>query len=248
MRATRETMPAPAPRDLRRWMVCIALAFAAHAAAAAAVISSWGKPYDEIVSAPLLVVELAPMAVAPETAPSEIAPGPEQIEAAAKPAGDSQEDKSDEPIAAPVPMAQTPAPSGTDEAKPNSPSPREAAPITSAPSPAERRAQRAAAPAPGAAMRSSALPNWQSALVARLERAKRYPPDARGERGVALLSFRVDRQGGVHGARIARSSGSAALDRETLALAARAQPLPAPPPELTGAQIPVTVPLRYNME
>jgi protein TonB len=188
------------------------------------------------------------MAVAPDTAPSEIAPGPEQIGAIAKPAGDSQEDKSDEPVPAPVPMPPMPAPFGTVEAKPNSPPQRDAAPITSAPSPAERRAQRAAAPAPGAAMRSNAVPTWQSALMARLERAKRYPPDARGERGVALLSFRVDRQGGVHGARIARSSGSAALDREALALTARAQPLPPPPPELTGAQIPVTVPLRYNMD
>jgi protein TonB len=122
------------------------------------------------------------------------------------------------------------------------------APTTTAPSPAERRAKRAAAPAPGAAAQSNALPSWRSALVARLERSKRYPPDAGGVRGVAVLAFNVDRSGGVHNARIAKSSGSSALDREALALARRAQPLPPPPAELSGAQISVSVPLRYNMD
>ena len=122
------------------------------------------------------------------------------------------------------------------------------APVTSAPSPAERRARRAAAPSPGAAAQSNALPSWRSALVARLERNKRYPSDAGGVRGVAVLAFTIDRSGGVHNARIAKSSGSPALDRETLALAARVQPLPPPPAELSGAQIPISVPLRYNMD
>src|SRR5262249_53066937 len=90
--------------------------------------------------------------------------------------------------------------------------------------------------------------NWKSQLVARLERYKRYPSEAqsRGEYGVAQLAFSVDRSGGVHNARIVRSSGSSILDRETLTLAERAQPRPPPPPEITGSQIPVVVPIRYN--
>src|SRR5262249_12645658 len=89
---------------------------------------------------------------------------------------------------------------------------------------------------------------WKSQLVARLERYKRYPSEAqsRGEHGVAQLAFSVDRSGGVHNARIVRSSGSSILDRETLTLADRAQPLPPPPPEITGSQIPIVVPIRYN--
>jgi protein TonB len=43
------------------------------------------------------------------------------------------------------------------------------------------------------------------------------------------------------------SSGSPALDQETLDLLQRAQPFPPPPPELAGAQIDLTVPIRYNM-
>ena len=117
----------------------------------------------------------------------------------------------------------------------------------SAPSTAEQQAERAAAPMPGAASRNSdAVPNWKSQLVAALERHKRYPSEARGDHGVAQLAFSIDRSGGVHNARIARSSGSSVLDREALALVQRAQPLPPPPPEIPGAQIPIVVPIRYN--
>ena len=121
--------------------------------------------------------------------------------------------------------------------------------LASAPSTAEQRAERAAAPTPGATSRNpDALPNWKSALVARLERYKRYPPEAqsRGEYGVAQLAFNVDRSGGVHHPHITRSSGSSLLDRETVALAERASPMPPPPPEVAGAQIPIVVPIRYN--
>jgi protein TonB len=90
------------------------------------------------------------------------------------------------------------------------------------------------------------LPNWKTQLVAKLERSKRYPSEARGDQGIAQLAFSVDRQGGVHNARIVRSSGSSVLDHETLALVQRAQPLPPPPPEVSGAQIPIVVPIRYN--
>jgi len=44
-----------------------------------------------------------------------------------------------------------------------------------------------------------------------------------------------------------RSSGSGLLDRETLALIERAQPMPPPPPEMAGSQIAVVVPIRYNI-
>ena len=111
-------------------------------------------------------------------------------------------------------------------------------------------AERAAAPAPGASSRdSNAVPNWKSLLVATLERNKRYPAEAqaRGDHGVAELAFSVDRSGRVHHARIVASSGSSLLDRETLAMLERAAPLPPPPPEIAGHEIPIVVPIRYNM-
>ena len=66
----------------------------------------------------------------------------------------------------------------------------------------------------------------------RLSARKRYPSEARGDQGTAQLAFNVDRQGGVHNARVTRSSGSSVLDHEALALVQRAQPLPPPPPEI----------------
>jgi protein TonB len=119
-----------------------------------------------------------------------------------------------------------------------------------APSAAERHARRTAALSPGVSRHDSdALPNWKSRLLAQLERYKRYPPEAqqRGEEGVAQLAFSIDRSGGVHNAHIVHSSGSALLDRATLALVQRAQPLPPPPAELGGQRISIVVPIRYNI-
>jgi protein TonB len=59
-----------------------------------------------------------------------------------------------------------------------------------------------------------------------------------------LVSFAVDASGRVTSSRIARSSGSAELDRAALAMVQRASPLPAPPPELAGSSI--TVPAVFK--
>ena len=61
---------------------------------------------------------------------------------------------------------------------------------------------------------SNAIPTWRSAVVALLERNKRYPTDARDARGVAQIAFSLDRQGRVTRSQILSSSGSAALDHE----------------------------------
>ena len=79
--------------------------------------------------------------------------------------------------------------------------------------------------------------------MAQIERHKRYDGS---ERGVAQVAFSVDRSGGVHRARVVASSGSAVLDRDALAWLDRSQPLPPPPPDISGAMIPIMVPLRYN--
>jgi len=70
---------------------------------------------------------------------------------------------------------------------------------------------------------------------------------ARNEKGTAQLAFSLDRQGRVTATRILKSSGSAALDQETLELVRRAQPFPALPAAMAGAQIDLTVPVRFNM-
>jgi protein TonB len=59
------------------------------------------------------------------------------------------------------------------------------------------------------------------------------------------LAFRIDSDGRLISTRIVGSSGSSALDAETLALVERAQPFPPPPPELAGSEL--MVPLRFSI-
>jgi len=47
---------------------------------------------------------------------------------------------------------------------------------------------------------------------------------------------------------VVRSSGASALDEEALALLRRAQPFPAPPPELPGQRVDLSVPIRFNLK
>jgi protein TonB len=88
---------------------------------------------------------------------------------------------------------------------------------------------------------------WRNQIVTILERNKRYPSEARsrGEQGVTRLAFSIDGEGHLLSSRIVASSGSAALDAETLALVRRAQPFPPPPPELAGSEL--TVQVSFNI-
>jgi protein TonB len=244
-----------------------------------ALLIYWPVQPEELAGAPLILIELAPVPVAPVAAPSAAPPGPEQPQAAASasehppPAEPEKTVEPQKPPEATASISETPKPApAAADALPQPPQaeqtiavlpppkpaqqarhrerPQSRAQIASAPSAVPHRAQRAAAPAPGAsAGNPAAMSNWKSQLLARLERSKRYPPDAqaRGEHGIAQLAFSVDRAGGVHGAHIARSSGSQALDRATLELVERAQPLPPPPAGTPGNRIAIVVPIRYSM-
>jgi protein TonB len=222
-----------------------------HGAGAAALLTHWNESATAVANAPVITVDLAPAPVAPDTKQTELPPGPQQSEAQPEPDPVKPVEKTELP---PQPRAEPPTAVVTPpkpEEKPREKKPKQLhASLANAPSATEQKAERAAAPAPGAASQdSNALPNWKSLLVATLERSKRYPAQAqeRGEHGVVQLAFSIDRRGGVHHARIVRSSGSSLLDNETMAMLERAAPLPPPPPEIAGAEIPVEVPIRYNM-
>lgn len=84
---------------------------------------------------------------------------------------------------------------------------------------------------------------WQSRLMAHLEKGKRYPAGARGERGVAYVRFSIDSAGKVMSASLAGSSGHPELDGEALSLVRRASPVPPPPPDANRT---ITAPVRFN--
>ncbi|MBV9347902.1 MAG: energy transducer TonB [Pseudolabrys sp.] len=216
--------------DGGRWVLCFAIILTAHIAAGAVALLA--RTHDDGLAAnpPVITLELAPVAAAPET-PQDVAIGPQQVETP----------EVEKPPPPPDAIAIEP-----PKPREKPPEKKKAAKLTTVPAPAEKRAAVAATPMSGAAG-SNALPSWKSSLVAALERSKRYPSDARGDQGVAQLAFSVDRSGGVHNARIMLSSGSSALDKETLALARRVSPLPAPPTEIAGSMIPIVVPIRYHL-
>ena len=232
--------------EAARWGACFALAVAFHAAGAAALFARWSEDSNLVAGTAVVMVDLAPVAVSPNIT-TDVAPGPLQQEAEPEPQPEKPIEKIElppDPQAEPV-VAVTPPPK-LEPPKEKKPKQKHAS-LASAPTRADQQVDRPAAPMPGLSSRNSdALPNWKTQLVAKLERNKRYPSEARGDQGIAQLAFSVDRQGGVHNARIVRSSGSSVLDHETLALVQRAQPLPPPPPEVQGAQIPISVPIRYN--
>jgi protein TonB len=233
--------------EAARWGACFALAVAFHAAGAVALFARWTEDSKLVAGTAIVMVDLAPVAVSPNIT-TDVAPGPLQQEAQPEPEPEKPIEKIElppDPQAEPA-VAVTPPPKPIEKPKEKKPKQKHAS-LASAPTRADQQADRPAAPMPGLSSRNSdALPNWKTQLVAKLERAKRYPSEARGDQGTAQLAFSVDRQGGVHNARVTRSSGSSVLDHEALALVQRAQPLPPPPPEVQGAQIPIIVPIRYN--
>jgi protein TonB len=230
-----------------RWGACFALALCFHGAGAAALLAKWTESSDMVANSPVVMIDLAPAPVAPETTPNDMPP--DQVASRAE-EPETEPEKPIEKIEMPPPEAAKPEvvlpPPPPKKAEKPKEKPKKKS-VAAAPSAAPQRADHAAAPMPGASSRdSNALPSWRSQLVARLERYKRYPSEARGESGIAQVAFRVDRSGGVHNVRIARSSGSSLLDRETLALLDRAQPMPTPPPDVSESELSVVAPVRYN--
>ena len=234
--------------EATRWGTCFALAIAFHAVGAAALFARWTEDSNLVGGPPVIMVDLAPVAVSPNTL-IDSAPAPVlQQEAEPEPEPEKPIEKIElppDPQAAPV--VAMPPPKPIEKPKENKPKQKHAS-IASAPTRTEQRADRLAAPIPGASSRNSdALPNWITQVSAKIQRNKRYPSDAHGDLGVVLVSFSVDRQGGIHSVRLAKSSGSSALDREALALVQRAEPLPPPPPEIiSGAQISLSQRINYS--
>lgn len=214
-----------------------------------------------------IMMELAPLAVAPEVPEQDIAPGPQMVEAEEQPEPEPEKpvEEKVEPLPEPTPeppveteikppeapkvekaevvlppKVEPPKPKRKPKKKKQKKAPRTTAP----PSSQAQRADRAAAPAEG--MASSMSPaSWRGALMAHLNRHKRFPSGAAGT-GVATVAFTIDRSGRVLSARLVRSAGDPALDAEAASLPRRASPVPAPPPNVGGGSITLAVPIRFT--
>ncbi len=271
--------------DLRRWSICAAIIVLAHGGIAAAMVN-WRDADDAAEPAAAIVIEFAPVPVAPPMQQTDLPPGPEQVMSEAAPNVPTEtvketieekieqkveakleqkvEEKVDaKPLEEPPPEVkpalnpevaiEPPPPQEVKQETPQRQVPRPPAPTTSAPQAIpDQTAAVAAAPVQGQPVpnTSNAIPTWKTQIVALLERNKRYPEasQSKREQGVAQVFFSLDRRGRVLESRVVRSSGASALDDEALALLRRAQPFPAPPSELPGDHVDLTVPIRFNLK
>ncbi|MBA5776167.1 TonB family protein [Stappia sp. F7233] len=94
----------------------------------------------------------------------------------------------------------------------------------------------------------AAFSNYQGQVLRKLQRAKRKLPSPRSRRdgGTVHLRFTILRDGSVMTAKVARSSGHAALDEAALALIRRAAPMPGVPGEITRVPLTFTVPVHFE--
>lgn len=233
-------------RKLPLWGVSLLIVLALHLA-----LFLWAlywRPQAMPLEVPpaAMLIELEPLATAPKPAP----PPPPQIQ---------QEEPEPQPklveapqpklaIAPPKPKPRPPQPvAPKPQAKPSDNPPQETPPAPIAAADDKPAApQQAAVSAP-----SKAKTSWQSKLLSHLSRYKRYPEDARrrGFEGTVRLRFVLDGQGKVLSYSLAGRSGSASLDRATLEMIRRAQPLPAPPAEmLQNGQLEIVAPFVYSLD
>ena len=250
----------PDGREIQRYGAAAIAIVLLHVALIAAALLWYKREGPAGVSIPAILVDLAPAPSAQQIQTEDLAPGPQIQEAEAPPPEPPKTDIVEEQllptppqpepvIAAPLKVEPKPEPT------PVKPQPvREKKPVkkklmerTSA-AKSERIAPDTPAPSSGASAAAAAA-SYRSLLASHLQRFKQYPDGARANRdqGITSLNFTVTRNGRVTGSRLARSSGFASLDQETMALIQRAQPLPSFPAEMREASANFTVPFSFTM-
>ena len=243
-------------QDLVRWASCAVLAIAAHGLLAVAVLA---RP-DEVSDAgsPVVMVELTPIAAAPSQTPNDQPPAP-QVQTESEQRVPEDVDQKQKPPEERVEETHVPNPEVTlPERVPEAPKQHREAKVeqqaqdashAAAPQSAPVTAALPTAPAFGhdAERSAAAMATWDRALSARLEAVKRYPARAHGEKGIARVAFRIDRNGRVLSSRITQSSGSAALDEDALATIKRADPLPTPPSGVSDELLTIETAIKYKL-
>jgi protein TonB len=223
--------------ETARWTLCFAAVVALHGLAALSLFSS-PEASDFDAGAQVVLLELPEAPASAMTPPSDLTPGPPEAESEPTPPKEQETKRPEQEAEVALPMPETPKPPA--EERPPTALPSVAIPSVPAP------------PTPGAEVAPSAvfIKRWESALAAHIERFKHYPAEARArdEHGVARVAFTIDREGWVRASRIVQSSGSPALDAETLAMLNRAQPVPRPPAQLSNNELSFVVPVRFNIK
>jgi periplasmic protein TonB len=222
--------------DLRRWSLSAAVVISLHAALVL-TLRSWHErmPGDEGTDA--IIVDLSPVTAPPTDSRNDLAPGLEQQQSKSIKDVQQPERTPEEKIEPPPPVPDAEVKLPDEVKQPEKPKEDVTPPVPETTSPPR--------PKPSAAQVAS----WYRKIAQQVERHKGYPPSARArhETGTAELAFTLDRSGKVVTSRLVRTSGSAALDQETMDTVRRAQPFPSPPANMPGETFEFTVPIRFNI-
>ncbi len=196
--------------------------------------------------------EEVPEVTPPKEDPLPIVPDPELAMPIAKPVKESKEEKEEEK---PVGHAVAKEKEKKKEEEPEvEKSKAQEAKVQGGPPPAPTAdvADKSAAPVQGTTDRKAYFEmSWGKAVAKHLGRfPPRYPAEAlkAGQKGEALVAFRVDRKGQVISARVTKTSKSALLDHEAVALLHRAVPLPRMPDEMPGESLEFVIPVHFKMK
>jgi protein TonB len=238
---------------LTRYSGSLAVVLGVHALAIALALNWTSRPPIELPPQAMLV-ELAPVPAPPPPAPPKVITPPQPpapVEELPIPKL-AEAPKAEIAVPKPVKPKPKPQPPKPVEKKPEPPKekPSEAKPSDAQPTqaPTEKSAQSVQGPS---AAQQAAKASWEGTLLAHLGKYKKYPASAqnRGKEGTNRLRFVVDGQGNVLSFELVGQSGVADLDRATLEMIRRAQPLPKPPADmLTNGTIEITAPFLYSLE
>lgn len=222
--------------DLRRWVFSAAVVIGLHAALVVK-LTTWHERIAGDEGTEAIIVDLAPLTAPPTDSRNDLAPGPEQQQSKSTPDVQQREETPLEKIEPPPPVPDAEVKLPEEARPPDKPKEEPTPPVPETTSPPR--------PKPSAAQ----IASWHRRIAQQVERHKDYPTSARArhEIGTAQLAFTLDRNGKVVTSRIVRTSGSAALDQETIDTVRRAQPFPPPPPNMPGETFDFTVPIRFNI-
>ena len=238
---------------LTRYGTSLAVVLGVHAIAIAIALH-WSAPRTVQLPPAAMVIDLAPMPAPPPPAPPKVVTPPQPpapVEELPLPKL-AEAPKPTIQVPKPVKPKPKPQPPKPEEKKPEPPKekPSETPPSDTPPTntPAEKSAQPAPGPSP---QQVAAKASWEGALLAHLQKYKKYPQSAQnsGKEGMNRLRFVVDAEGNVLSYELVGRSGNANLDRATLDMIRNAQPLPKPPADMVkSGSIEIVAPFVYNIE